>query len=96
MEEGVRIAVRDSGIGIAAKELDAIFGLFYRSPDRAARDAAGMGLGLYISKEIVSRHGGRIWVESVPEKGSTFYVLLPEMPVGATRAESPQASGARR
>ena len=96
VEEGVRIAVRDSGIGIAAKELDAIFGLFYRSPDRAARDAAGMGLGLYISKEIVSRHGGRIWVESVPEKGSTFYVLLPEMPVGATRAESPQASGARR
>ena len=96
VEEGVRIAVRDSGIGIAAKELDAIFGLFYRSPDRAARDAAGMGLGLYISKEIVSRHGGRIWVESVPDKGSTFYVLLPEMPVGATRAESPQASGARR
>ena len=96
VDEGVRIAVSDRGIGVPEKELDAIFGLFYRSPDRAARDAAGMGLGLYISREIVARHGGRIWVESVPSQGSTFYVLLPQMPVGATRAESPQASGARR
>src|SRR5439155_998886 len=53
---GVRVSVTDEGIGIPEQELDAIFGLFYRSPDRAARDAAGMGLGLYISREIVVRH----------------------------------------
>jgi signal transduction histidine kinase len=94
-ENGVRISVSDQGIGIPEKELDAIFGLFYRSPDRAARDAAGMGLGLYISKEIVSRHGGQIWAESAPDKGSTFHVVLPEMPVGATRTSSPQATAAR-
>src|SRR5438132_3355258 len=49
---GVRVSVRDQGIGIPDKELESIFGLFYRSPDRAARDQVGMGLGLYISKEI--------------------------------------------
>ena len=43
---GVRLSVTDQGIGIPAEELESIFGLFYRSPDRAARDAAGMGLGL--------------------------------------------------
>jgi signal transduction histidine kinase len=96
-EDGaVKLSVADRGIGIPEEELDAIFGLFYRSPVRAARDAAGMGLGLYISKEIVARHGGRIWAESQPERGSTFFVVLPEMPVGATRKESPQASPARR
>jgi signal transduction histidine kinase len=81
---GVRLAVTDQGIGIPEKELEAIFGLFYRSPDRAARDAAGMGLGLYISKEIVLRHGGRIWAESGSGKGSSLNVVVPLMPIGAT------------
>src|SRR5438309_4244275 len=81
---GVRVSVRDQGIGIPEKELESIFGLFYRSPDRAARDQAGMGLGLYISKEIVNRHGGRIWAESNGEGGSTFHVALPRVPVGGT------------
>jgi signal transduction histidine kinase len=91
---GVRVSVSDRGIGIPQKELDAIFGLFYRSPDRAARDAAGMGLGLYISKEIVSRHGGRIWAESVGE-GSVFHVLLPRLPVGATQPQQTQPTAVR-
>lgn len=86
---GVRVSVSDQGIGIPQKELEAIFGLFYRSPDRAARDAAGMGLGLYISKEIVSRHGGRIWAESVG-KGSTFHVVVPRIPAGGTQPENGQ------
>src|SRR5712692_5562174 len=81
---GARISVRDKGIGIPGEELESIFGLFYRSPDRAARDQAGMGLGLYISKEIVNRHGGRIWAESNGEGGSTFHVALPRVPVGGT------------
>jgi signal transduction histidine kinase len=97
-KEGVRLTVRDQGIGIAPNQLDAIFGLFYRSPDRAARDVAGMGLGLYISREIVSRHGGRIWAESVPERGSAFHVDLPRVPtdVEATAAPSDAAPGLTR
>src|SRR5256884_1642865 len=93
---GVRLSVTDQGIGIGEKELDAMFGLFYRSPDRAARDAAGMGLGLYISKEIVVRHGGRIWAESGGVKGSTLNVLIPRVPIGATKPDVAQPSAARR
>lgn len=78
-EEGgqATLSVSDSGIGIPQAELEAVFGLFYRSPDRRARDVGGMGLGLYISKEIVDRHGGRIWAESEPGQGTTFQVRLP-------------------
>src|SRR5437660_4328209 len=93
---GVRLSVTDEGIGIPEKELEAIFGLFYRSPDRAARDAAGMGLGLYISKEIVARHGGRIWAESGGAKGSRLNVTIPRVPAGATKPDVPQPSAARR
>jgi signal transduction histidine kinase len=93
---GVRLSVADEGIGIPEAELDAIFGLFYRSPDRAARDAAGMGLGLYISREIVVRHGGRIWAESAGTKGSVLNVLIPRMPIGATKPDVVQPSAARR
>jgi signal transduction histidine kinase len=93
---GVRLSVTDQGIGIPEQELEAIFGLFYRSPDRAARDAAGMGLGLYISREIVLRHGGRIWAERAAEKGSTLNVVIPRMPIGATKPDVAQPSPARR
>lgn len=85
----VLLRVTDQGMGIRAAELESIFGLFYRSPDREARDVGGMGLGLYISKEIVDRHGGRIWAESRTGEGTTFFVALP--PAGP--AEAPDPSG---
>jgi signal transduction histidine kinase len=71
------VSVRDEGIGIAPGEVEKIFGLFYRSPDPRADHVGGLGLGLYISREIVSRHHGRLWAERNAEVGSTFHVTLP-------------------
>ena len=90
------ISVQDAGIGIPAEELDSVFGLFYRSPDRRARDVGGMGLGLYISKEIVDRHGGRIWAESELGPGTTFQVRLPRTAPFASGEQTPAPPVASR
>ena len=71
------VSVRDEGIGIAPGEVEKIFGLFYRSPDPRADHVGGLGLGLYISREIVSRHHGKLWAERNAEAGTTFHVTLP-------------------
>ncbi len=71
------VSVRDEGIGIAPGEVEKIFGLFYRSPDPRADHVGGLGLGLYISREIVSRHHGRLWAERNTGAGTTFHVTLP-------------------
>lgn len=75
-DEGVRVAVRDTGEGIAAAEMNRIFESFYQG---GANHVGGrLGLGLSISREIVSGHGGKLWVESAgPGKGSTFYFTIP-------------------
>ena len=73
----IELRIADHGIGIQPEELARVFGLFYRSPDRLARDVGGMGLGLFITKEIVDRHKGRIWADSEVGKGTTFHVALP-------------------
>jgi signal transduction histidine kinase len=75
--DDVVLSVRDPGVGIPTGQLEAIFGLFYQAEDPVSRRTGGMGLGLYISKEIITRHGGRIWAESTPNQGSTFSVSLP-------------------
>jgi PAS domain S-box-containing protein len=72
----VVLAIRDWGIGIASEHLQNIFDRYYRV-SASAQVIAGMGLGLYISQEIVRRHGGTIWVESEEGKGTTFYFSLP-------------------
>lgn len=70
-------AVRDSGLGIPVKERTRIFEKFYRLDPNMTRGIGGTGLGLYICRELVSRVGGRIWVESEVGKGSTFFVEVP-------------------
>ncbi|NPA90835.1 MAG: PAS domain-containing protein [Chloroflexi bacterium] len=76
--EKVRIWVQDTGIGIPESEQERIFERFYQVDTSERRAYRGAGLGLTICKYIVERHHGRIWVESTPGRGSTFYVELPK------------------
>jgi signal transduction histidine kinase len=71
------LSVRDEGIGIPPEDQKLLFERYFRARNVSARSFGGLGLGLYISRDIVERHGGRIWVESQVGRGSTFYVALP-------------------
>ncbi len=73
----LEISVRDTGIGIPEKEIPKIFTKFFRGSNVVKYETEGTGLGLYIAKNIVESHGGKIWVESVEKRGSTFYFTLP-------------------
>jgi PAS domain S-box-containing protein len=74
---GLLVSITDHGIGIPTESLDKVFDLMYRVEQRLASDREGAGLGLSICKGLIEAHGGRIWVESEPGKGSTFYFTLP-------------------
>ena len=87
------MAVRDQGCGISPEHQAYLFDRFYRVRTGQNESGGGLGLGLYITAEIVKRHGGRIWVESRPGAGSTFWVALPvntqveeEVPPGIKRS----------
>jgi two-component system CheB/CheR fusion protein len=76
VSEGVKIAITDFGIGIPGKKIPLIFDRFYRV-DEKSQKYSGLGLGLYISSEIIKRHGGYINIESEEGKGSTFWFVIP-------------------
>jgi two-component system phosphate regulon sensor histidine kinase PhoR len=76
--EEVQITVRDDGVGIPRQDLNRIFERFYRVDKGRSQELGGTGLGLSIVKHIVQAHGGRVWAESTPGKGSTFFVTLPK------------------
>jgi two-component system sensor histidine kinase SenX3 len=74
---GVSVVVRDSGIGIPARDLDRIFERFYRVDRARSRETGGSGLGLAIVRHVAQNHGGKITVESREGDGSTFRLTLP-------------------
>lgn len=88
----VIIAVADTGEGIRSEDLPYVFERLYRADKSRARRSGGTGLGLAIVKQLAQAHGGRVWVESEPGAGSTFYVALP---VGAN-VRGPGVAGAAR
>jgi signal transduction histidine kinase len=73
----VQIAVTNEGAGIPPEEIPRLFSRFYRTGGARAGGAPGLGLGLYVCRELVRAHGGRIWVESTPGATTTFRFTLP-------------------
>lgn len=73
----VLVSVRDEGLGIQPQDLPRIFDRYYRAESEHTRHISGFGVGLYLSAEIIERHGGRIWAESKKGVGSTFFFSLP-------------------
>src|SRR5260221_12483826 len=84
------------GAGMPGDQPDAVFGLLYQAEGPVSRRTGGMGLGLYISKEIISRHGGQIWAESEPGAGSTFNFSLPRTPAPKAAARPERAEPRQR
>ncbi|MBB6108654.1 PAS domain S-box-containing protein [Mucilaginibacter lappiensis] len=72
----IKIGVKDLGVGIATEKLEHIFSRYYRVDDNDSK-VSGLGIGLYLCHEIVTRHNGKIWAESELGKGSTFWFTLP-------------------
>jgi signal transduction histidine kinase len=78
VEGGVQVAVKDTGVGIAAIDQETVFEEFRQVGTDSARKAEGTGLGLALVRKFVELHRGRIWLESEPQKGSTFTFYLPD------------------
>jgi signal transduction histidine kinase len=76
----IQVSVSDTGMGIAPVEASRIFNEFYQATQPGNNKSRGAGLGLSISKKLVEMHGGKIWVESEPGRGSEFFFTLPIEP----------------
>ena len=88
---GAEVAVSDHGPGITEESLERIFDKFVRG---RGDTVSGTGLGLYISRQIINAHEGRIWAESEPGQGATFRFVLPEIPLPGAEAAPATASAA--
>jgi two-component system sensor histidine kinase VicK len=77
IDNTVQISIKDEGMGIDADDLDKLFDRYYRVESKHTSHISGFGIGLYLSAEIIKRHGGKIWAESKLDVGSTFYFTLP-------------------
>jgi two-component system phosphate regulon sensor histidine kinase PhoR len=77
LEKEILVSVSDTGIGIPSEQLPRIFERFYRVDKGRSREMGGTGLGLSIVKNIIEKHGGKVWVESELNEGSTFFFTLP-------------------
>ena len=76
-ENYIEFSVHDSGIGIKEEDQKNIFNKFFRAKNATEKDMVGSGLGLFTTKSIVEKHKGKIWFESIPNSGTTFFVKLP-------------------
>lgn len=76
-EDFLRLSVADTGVGISAGDQEKLFTPFFRAKSAVRAQASGAGLGLYITKLLVELHNGRIWFDSEPGEGTTFFVTLP-------------------
>jgi signal transduction histidine kinase len=77
VDDSIRITVGDTGVGIPPQQLSRIFHKFYQADNQAATPTTGTGLGLAIAKEIVEAHRGAISVDSEPDRGTTFTIVVP-------------------
>jgi len=73
----VSVSVEDTGIGMTEEDLKKLFQKFFRASSAMKVETSGLGLGLYLAKNIVEKHGGKIWAKSVLNRGSTFTFTLP-------------------
>ena len=78
-KDSIIVSIKDSGIGIDQENLEHIFKPFYRIKGHKERTFPGLGMGLFISNEIIKHLGGRMWVESTKGNGSVFYFSLPQI-----------------
>lgn len=88
-DDGARIAVADTGIGVAPEHIPRLTERFYRVDKSRSRETGGTGLGLAIVKHVVLRHQGRLDVQSLPGEGSTFTIVLPAVRTVARGAGEP-------